>query len=93
MLLSPPRPLDFMLGFTYLCISALVYTISYYLNTSADPDTQRLHAVLISYGYCQGLIGFFAGLWLARMTQVENKADAQPAEEEEEAMLMVIRDV
>ena len=93
MLLTPPRLLDVMLGFAYICISTIIYIVSYFLNTPNNPEIQRLHAKLISYGCCQALIGFFAGLCLARMTQVEKHTDAQSAEDEEEAMLMVIENV
>ncbi len=93
MLLTPPRLLDVMLGFGYICISLIIYLTSYYIYTPNDPKIQHFHASLISYGCCQGLIGFFAGLCLARITQVEKSTDAQSAEDEEQAMLMVIENV
>jgi hypothetical protein len=93
MLLTPPRPLDVMLGFAYICVSTIVYLASYFLNTPTNPDSRHLRAVFISYGYCQSIVGFFAGLCLARITQVDKTTDAQSVEEEEEAMLMVMQDV
>lgn len=73
MLLSAPRMLDLSLGAAFVLIDTAVFVCSYYMiiNKEDDPHAWYSHFIFILYGYVQSLIGFVAGLWLARITQVE----------------------
>jgi hypothetical protein len=92
MLLTPPRIRDIMLGFLYICINTLIFTSIYFVvkQRSSNPEYQHANFVFISYGYYQSLIGFFAGLVLARITQTKGE-EIQPIKEEpDEEELMLI---
>lgn len=76
MLLTPPRMLDISVGVVFILFDIAMYVFSYYLTLdhADDPKIQHLNLIFIVYGCAQSLIGFTAGLWLARITQVETAA-------------------
>ena len=91
MLLTPPRILDIALGLAYILTNTLIFMSTYLMviqNTSI-PEIQYTNFYFISYGYVQGLIGFFAGLFLARITQVKRNEPRVLADIEEEELMLI----
>lgn len=73
MLLTPPRLEHVLLGLAYIKINMTIFACSYYFilyNASDDPRLQEAKQIIVCYGFLQSLIGFIAGLWLSRITQV-----------------------
>jgi hypothetical protein len=95
MLLTSPRSIDVFLGIMFLIINSIAFACSYYfiLHQPDDPVLQHAYITLVCYGFIQSSIGFTAGVWLARITditpttKVETK-DPERAVIEEEMLLM-----
>ncbi len=88
MLLTPPRLVDVLLGLVFLVVNTGVFACSYFLllhTSSEDPFVQEVKITIVCYGYLQNIIGFIAGLWLARITQ----AGLGSGEQSEEEMLLM----
>ena len=70
-------------------VDTATYLLSFYLtaNKTADPHIRYLHFVFIVYGYFQSLLGFIAGLVLARTTQGTTYAQINKEAEEEETLI------
>ena len=73
-LLTPPRLLDASLGAAFVVLNSVAYVCSYYFLVSKEDalHIRNMNFLLILYGYLQSLIGFSAGIWLARITQCLN---------------------
>lgn len=89
MAFTSPFWLDFSIGVAFLIIDTATYLLSFYLtaNKTADPHIRYLHFVFIVYGYFQSLLGFIAGLVLARTTQGTTYAQINKEAEEEETLI------
>ena len=90
MLLTPPRSLDISLGVGFIILNSVAYVCSYYFMVCKEDSAhvQHMNFLLVLYGYLQSLIGFTAGIWLARITQVSNTDQIKPVILDEEMMLI-----
>jgi hypothetical protein len=90
MLLTPPRLLDVTLGIAFMLSDAVIFTCSHYILMRKE-DTQEIqhtNLLVMFFGFLQSIIGFIAGLWLARITQVNIAEPVKQADVEEEMMLI-----
>jgi hypothetical protein len=86
-----PRPIDLCLGAVFLLVDTAAYICSYYmiLDQDDDPHTKHSHMMFVLFGYIQSLIGFIAGLWLARITQIDAPIVLS---DEEETMTLITKE-
>ncbi len=89
MFFTSPFLIDIYLGIAFLIIDTATYIFSFYLiaNKTADPQIRYMHFVFIVYGYVQSLLGFVAGLVLARTTERTLYAEVSKEAEEEETLI------
>jgi hypothetical protein len=91
LLLTPPRLLDLSLGAFFVILNSVAYVCCYYLLVSNETalHVQHMNFLLVLYGYLQSLLGYTAGIFIARITQMDNKSVEQPLLDEE---MMLIQD-
>jgi hypothetical protein len=93
MLLTPPRLVDLCLGIAFIIINTCLFACSYCFivqqRAQNNPLIQRVYLSTVCYGYVQSILGFIAGLWLARITQVRVSSHEEPVASEEEMQLMM----
>lgn len=91
MLVTPPRIIDAALGLAYILIYTLTFILMYLvvIQEPSNPENQYTNFFFISYGYVQGLIGFFAGVFLARITQSKRDEPSVIADCEEEELMLI----
>jgi hypothetical protein len=91
MMLTQPRALNLGLGLMFLLIDTATYVCAYYMicHNENTTDAQHWHISFILYGYIQSLIGFAAGLWLARITEQQPDDRIIRVKDEEEQVLLL----